>query len=220
MSLPSLSARAEIVVDVAAIRHNVRRLMEVVSEGSTTEAPGPQMMVVVKADGYGHGMLPAAQAARQAGATWLGVATIDEAVALREGGDTGRVLCWLGAPGEEYAEAIARDVDVTAYSIPELADIAAAARRIGQVARVQLKVDTGLSRGGAAEHDWPAVAQAARAAQSDGTIEVSGVWSHFACADEPEHPANDAQERVFRWALDVAREAGLTPEGTARIRGI
>ncbi len=209
MSLPSLSARAEIVVDVAAIRHNVRRLLDVVS---AEDGSGPLMMTVVKADGYGHGMLPAARAAREAGAAWLGVATLDEAVALREAGDTGRILCWLGAPGEEYAEAIARDIDVSAYSIPELDDIAAAAGATGQIARVQLKVDTGLSRGGAAERDWPEVARAARAAESDGAIVVTGIWSHFACADDPDHPANDEQERIFRWALEVADEAGLDPE--------
>jgi alanine racemase len=209
VSLPPLSARAEILVDVAAIRHNVRRLSELVAADG---APAPLMMTVVKADGYGHGMLPAARAARDAGAQWLGVATIDEAVALREGGDTGRVLCWLGAPGEEYAEAVSRDVDVTAYTVGQLAEIVAAARATGQPARVQLKVDTGLSRGGATEVDWPELVRAAKSAESDGTVEVTGIWSHFACADDPDNPANDAQEKVFRWALDVASEAGLQPE--------
>ena len=78
---PPATARAEIVVDLAAIRHNVRLLRDLV-------APA-QMMTVVKADGYGHGLLPSARAARQAGADWLGVATIDEALALRADGDTG-----------------------------------------------------------------------------------------------------------------------------------
>ena len=76
------SPHAEVVVDLGAIRHNVRRLRELVSEGGST---GPQLMVVVKADGYGHGMLPVARAARAAGAEWLGVATGDEALALRAG---------------------------------------------------------------------------------------------------------------------------------------
>ena len=84
--------RAEIVVDLAAIRHNVRLLREVVG-------PGVAMMTVVKADGYGHGMVPVARAAREAGADWLGVATIDEALALRAAGDTGPLLCWLGGAG-------------------------------------------------------------------------------------------------------------------------
>ena len=121
MSPPPV-ARAEIVVDLAAIRHNVRDA----ARSSTGDA---QMMTVVKADGYGHGMVEVARAAREAGAEWLGVATIDEALALRAAGDTGRVLCWLTVPGEDYAAAIAADVDVTAYSVAELDEIAAARRR-------------------------------------------------------------------------------------------
>ena len=178
-------ARAEIVVDLAAIRHNVRRLREVVAG---PDAPA-LMMTVVKADGYGHGMLPAARAAREAGADWLGVATIDEALALRGAGDTGPVLCWLGVPGEDYAAAIAHGIDVTAYSLAELAEIGAAAREVGRVARLQLKVDTGLSRGGCTMADWPTLVGAARMAEVDDLVDVTGVWSHFACSDEPEHPA-------------------------------
>ncbi len=170
------------------------------------------MMVVVKADGYGHGMLPAARAARDAGADWLGVATIDEAVALRDGGDTGPVLCWLGVPGEDYDLAVDRGIDVTAYSLTELEEVRAAARRVGRTARVQFKVDTGLSRGGCPIADWPALAAAARRAEAEGHVRVTGVWSHFACSDQPEHPANDAQEAAFLDVLAVAEESGLDPE--------
>ena len=203
MSPPQV-ARAEIVVDLAAIRHNVRTLKRVV---------GPaQLMTVVKADGYGHGLVPSARAARDAGADWLGVATIDEALALRESGDSGRVLCWLGVPGEDYAAAVAADVDVTAYSLAELDEIRAGAVAAGRPARLQLKVDTGLSRGGAPMAAWPDVVAAAREGERAGHWRVTGIWSHFACSDEPEHPANDAQERVFREALAVAEAAGLQPE--------
>jgi alanine racemase len=203
------SARAEIVVDLAAIRHNVRRLKELASTGSTGEAP--LMMTVVKADGYGHGMVAVARAAREGGADWLGVATIDEAVALREAGDTGPLLCWLAVPGEDYAPALGRDVEVTAYTVDQLDEIAAAARATGVTARVQLKVDTGLNRGGAAAQDWPAVIDAALAHEADGTVAVTGIWSHFASSDEPDHPANEAQEKAFRRALDEAARAGLRP---------
>jgi alanine racemase len=195
-------ARAEIVVELPAIRHNV---------GTLREHAGVAMMTVVKADGYGHGLLPVAAAARDGGADWLGVATIDEALALREGGDTGRVLCWLGVPGEDYAAAIAADIDVTAYSVAELTEITAAVASAGP-ARVQLKVDTGLSRGGAALPDWPTVVAEARAGEERGDWRITGIWSHLACSDEPDHPANDAQERVFREALAVAEQAGLRPE--------
>ena len=196
-------ARAEIVVDLAAIRHNVRRLRELT---------GVQMMTVVKADGYGHGMVEVARAAREAGADWIGVATIDEALALRAAGDTGRLLCWLTVPGEDHAAAIAADVDVTAYSVAELDEIEAAVAIAGRPARVQLKVDTGLSRGGAPMDTWPALVAAARAGEQDGTWQVTGVWSHLAASDEPDHPANDAQEAVFREALAIAEAAGLRPE--------
>src|SRR5436189_1800124 len=111
-------------------------------------------MAVVKADGYGHGAVMSGQAARRGGASWLGVALLDEALELRAAGDTGRVLSWLAVPGERYADAITADVDVAAYSIAQLDEISAAARVVGARARVQLKVDTGLSRGGAHLDDW------------------------------------------------------------------
>jgi alanine racemase len=207
MNLPAPAARAEIVVDLAAVRRNVRRLRELVSDG-----PAPLLMVVVKADGYGHGMVQVARAARAAGADWLGVATADEALALRSAGDTGRVLCWLAAPGDDHRATIEADVDVTAYSVAQLDEILEAARAAGRVARVQLKVDTGLSRGGAPRDQWVALFEAARKAEVAGEVTVTGVWSHFACSDEPDHPANDAQETAFREALDLAADAGLTPE--------
>jgi alanine racemase len=200
---PLPAARAEIVVDLAAIRHNVRVLRELT---------GVQMMTVVKADGYGHGMREVALAAREAGAEWIGVATIDEALALRAGGDTGRVLCWLTVPGEDHAAAVAADIDVTAYSVAELDEIEAAVAVAGRPARVQLKVDTGLSRGGAPMDTWAEVVAAARAGEQDGTWQVTGIWSHLAASDEPDHPANDAQEAVFREALAIAGAAGLDPE--------
>jgi alanine racemase len=194
-------ARAEIVVELPAIRHNVRVLRE---------HTGTPVMTVVKADGYGHGLLPAARAAREGGAAWLGVATLDEALSLREGGDTGRVLCWLAVPGEDYAAAIEADVDVTVYSEVELAEVVAAAG--DRTARVQVKVDTGLSRGGAPRETWHDLFAALSDLEREGRIRVTGVWSHLACSDEPDHPANDAQEAAFEDALALAASAGLEPE--------
>ena len=196
-------ARAEIVVDLAAFRRNVGRLREITGVAS---------MTVVKADGYGHGMIEVARAARAAGSEWLGVATLDEARALRAAGDTGRVLTWLTVPGEDYAAVIAEDVDITAYSLPELDEIAAGVRAAGRSARVQLKIDTGLSRGGSTAEQWPALVAAARAGEEAGRWRVTGIWSHLACSDDPAHPANDAQEAAFRRALEVADRAGLRPE--------
>jgi alanine racemase len=202
---PRSVTHAEIEVDLAAIRHNFGALRARV-------APA-EVMVVVKADGYGHGADRVAHAVRAAGAGWLGVATIDEGVALRAGGDTGRILTWLDLPGNErYDEAVARDLDVTAYSVRELGLICHSAAAAGRVARVQLKVDSGLSRGGSSMADWPELTAEARRAEVEGSIRVTGLWSHLAAADEPEHPANDAQESAFRLALEVAESAGLRPE--------
>jgi alanine racemase len=198
-------SRAEIVVDLAAIRHNVRLLKR---------HTGVRMMTVVKADGYGHGMLACAAAAREAGAEWLGVATLDEALALRAGGDTGRVLCWLTVPADDVAPAVTADVDVTAYTVEELDRVAAAVARAGRPARLQLKVDTGLSRGGATIEQWPAVVARARAGELAGSWTVTGIWSHFSTSEVPSDPANDIQEKALREAVDLARAAGLDPEVT------
>ena len=197
-------SRAEIIVDLAAIRANVETLKEQVAPAA--------LMVVVKADGYGHGILEAARAARQAGADWLGVATLEEAVRLRRAGDEGRILCWLTVPDDDYRPAVEAGVDVTAYSAEEVRQVSAAAAATGRTARLQLKVDTGLGRGGAAEPDWPELVAAAAAAEREAHVAVTGIWSHFACSDEPEHPANAQQEQAFARALEVAAAAGLDPE--------
>jgi alanine racemase len=208
MSSPP-SPHAQVVVDLGAVRHNVGRLRELVSEG---RSEGPLAMVVVKADAYGHGMLPVARAARAAGADWLGVATGAEALALREAGDAGRILCWLAAPGADFTRLLEAEVDVSAYSVAQLDEIVSAAHETGRVARVQLKFDTGLSRGGAPRTEWSALADAARAAEQGGFVTVTGAWSHLACSDEPEHPANKAQVAAFEEALAVVARAGLVPE--------
>ncbi|MBO9523010.1 MAG: alanine racemase [Nocardioidaceae bacterium] len=203
MTDPSGYRRAEIVVDLDAIRDNVERLRALA---------GVPVMVVVKADGYGHGLVPSARAARAGGATWLGVADRGEALALRAAGDTGRILAWLAVPGEDFTDLVAADVDVAVYSVAQLDEITAAARAVGRPARVHLKVDTGLSRGGASREDWADLVAAARKAESAGEIAAVGVWSHFAASDEPEHPANESQETAFREAIALAEEAGLAIE--------
>ena len=170
------------------------------------------MMTVVKADGYGHGLVESGRAARAGGADWLGIAVIEEALALRAAGDTGPILTWLTVPGEDYTRPVEAGVDLTAYTVREVGEIAAAARALGVRARVQLKVDTGLSRGGATAEDWPALVAAAADAEQVGALRVTGIWSHFACSDEPDHPANDAQEKAFVHALQVVDAVGIEPE--------
>src|SRR5215207_8653912 len=195
--------QAEARVDLDAIRANTARLAAGTSAG---------VMAVVKADGYGHGLLPAARASLAGGATWLGVCTLDEALALRAAGITAPILAWLLGPGLPLPQAVAADVDLSAASTALLEEIVAAARVADRPARVHLKVDTGLSRNGATAADWPELLTAAGKAVADGTIEVVGAWSHFAYADEPGHPTIAAQIRRFGEALDVAERAGVRPE--------
>lgn len=198
------AARARAEIDLDAVRANVRTLRAC--------APRAELMAVVKSDGYGHGAVPCARAAREAGATWLGTATPQEALALRAAGDRGRLMSWLWTPGGPWQEAIEADIDVSASALWALEEIVAAARTSGRTARVQLKVDTGLGRGGSQPADWPGLVAAARTAEAEGAVKVTGIWSHFACADEPGHPANAAQLAAFHEALKVAGRAGLEPE--------
>ncbi|MBA3989908.1 MAG: alanine racemase [Propionibacteriales bacterium] len=195
--------RAEAVIDLDAIRDNVARLRE--------HAGDRDLMAVVKADGYGHGIAESARAARDGGADWLGVAFLDEALGLRAGGDTGSILSWLAVPGERYTDAISAAVEVTAYSLGELDEIVAAARQLGARAAVQLKLDSGLGRGGAQPDDWPALVEAAVAAQASGAVEVTGIWSHLACSDEPGHVSIAAQTAQFEAGVGEAVTAGLEP---------
>ncbi|WP_408896677.1 alanine racemase [Nocardioides sp. R1-1] len=194
---------AEIVVDLAAIRANARLLRA---------TAGVALIAVVKADGYGHGMVESARAAQAGGAEWLATATIEEALVLRAAGVDGRLLCWITGPDADYRRAADEDIDVSAYSVEELDRMAAAYAGRAAPARVQLKLDTGLSRGGAPRAAWPALFARARAGEQEGRWRITGIWSHFACADEPQHPANDRQEAAFREGLALAEEHGLRPE--------
>jgi alanine racemase len=194
-------ARAEIVVDLDAIAANTAVLRERV---------GRPLMAVVKADGYGHGMVPAARAALAGGADELGVAVLEEALALRAAGITAPVLAWLHTPGTDYAAALTADVELSVSAEWALAEVVAAARATGRAARLHLFADTGLSREGATEADWPGLVAAAARAQADGEVEVVGLWSHMAYADAPTHPTIGAQVRVFEEAVAIARAAGLT----------
>lgn len=196
--------RARALVDLAALRANVRALR--------ARAPRAQLMAVVKADGYGHGAVRCARAARQAGARWIGTATPQEALALRAAGDTGPLMCWLWTPGGPWREAVEADIDVSVGALWGLAEVTEAARAAGRTARVQLKIDSGLGRNGCTPGDWAELVAAARGAEADGLVRVTGVWSHFACADEPGHPSIQAQLAVFREALAHAERQGVRPE--------
>ncbi|MEZ0065439.1 alanine racemase [Streptacidiphilus sp. MAP12-20] len=199
--------RAEALIDLAALRGNIAALRDRVGSAG--------IMSVVKADAYGHGAVPCARAALAAGAGWLGTATPEEALALRAAGigpQDARMLCWLWTPGSPWRETVAADIDISVSGLWALPHVLDAVRAVGRPARVQLKADTGLGRNGAQPAEWSALVAAARAAEAEGLISVTGVWSHFACADEPGHPSIAAQLTAYREALAVAEAAGLRPE--------
>ena len=189
-------------IDLAAFRSNVSTLQR---------NAGVPVMVIVKADGYGHGMLECAREARTAGAEWLGVATPTEALQLREAGDTGPLLAWLYGVDEDLAPLVAADVDLSAQSVDQIGRLVAAAAMTERRARVHLKIDTGLSRNGAPSYEWQQVCAIAADAEHSGAIEVVGIWSHLAAADEPGHPSVPLQIQAFQQAYEQARAAGLEP---------
>jgi alanine racemase len=175
--------RAEARVDLGAIAHNISAL--------AARAAGAQVLAVVKADGYGHGLVPAARAALTGGAHWLGVAFIEEALALRAAGITAPILSWLAVPGEPLPDAISADVDLSASDVWALEEIRRAAQTADRVARVHLKADTGLHRAGATAARWPDLVEAAAKAEASGELRIVGAWSHLAHADD-RHLANSA----------------------------
>ncbi|WP_405555994.1 alanine racemase [Streptomyces canus] len=202
---PTAPLRARAEIDLAALRANVRALR--------ARASGAAVMAVVKSDAYGHGAVPCARAAVEAGARWLGTATPEEALALRKAGLPGRIMCWLWTPGGPWREAIEADLDVSVGGMWALRELVAAAREAGLPARVQLKADTGLGRGGCQPGgDWAELVAEALRAQSEGLLRVTGLWSHFACADEPGHPSIAAQLTLFREMLAYAEGQGVRPE--------
>ena len=199
-----MDSHAEASVELGAITRNIAALR-------AHTAPAA-VMAVVKANGYGHGAVPAARAAVRGGAGWLGVVHVAEALELRAAGLREPVLCLMAVPEHDHAAAIAAQVDLSAGSADMVRRLATAATAAGRPARVHLKADTGLSRGGATPADWPSVLAAASAAQDAGRITVAGLWSHFASADEPGNPSIAAQLAAFKEALVAAEQAGITPE--------
>lgn len=195
---------ARATVDLDAVSRNVEVLRK--------HAGSAAVMAVVKADGYGHGLLPCALAALTGGASWLGVAQLSEAVELRDSGIRTRLLSWLHVPGSDFAAAITADIDLSVSALWSLAEVAGAARAVGRPARIHLKVDTGLGRNGAFGDDWPALLAAARRLEAEGVVCVVGVWTHFVYADEPTHPTVRRQEEQFAEAVRDAERAGCDLE--------
>ncbi len=191
---------AAALIDLEAIRHNVRVLAQ--------RAAPAQVMAVVKADAYGHGLIPCAWAALDGGASWLGVAQLSEGLALRAAGIGAPILAWLTVPGDTYRQAIQQGIDLGISTRRALDEIASAARELHRQARIQLKADTGLNRNGIAPADWTGLVGAALRYQDQGLVELVGAFSHYAWADAPQHPTVVAQTEALRQAIAQAQRLG------------
>ncbi|WP_158865564.1 alanine racemase [Leifsonia sp. AG29] len=185
-------------VDLGAITENVARLRDLVG----TE----HVMVVVKADAYGHGAVESARAAIAGGADWLGVAEIAEALQLRAAGVDAPVLAWLHDPDEDFTQAIDHAVDLGLSSLAQLEAVAAAPS--SRTPFVQLKLETGLSRNGVAEQEWDAVFARAAQLEAEGRLVVRGLFSHLSNASA-EHDREAVA--LFQRGLERAEAAGLRP---------
>lgn len=201
---PAAANSAWVTIDLDAIAGNVATLRRCAGSAG--------VMAVVKADGYGHGLVPSARAAVRGGAQWVATAQLGEALELRRAGLDVPLLSWLHAPGADFAAAIEADVDLGVSAAWALDEVAAAARRTGRTARVQLKVDTGLARNGCALPDLPELIRRAAALHAEEAIRVVGVFSHFAYADAPGHPTVILQEERFAEVVAAVERAGFPLE--------
>jgi alanine racemase len=192
-------------VDLTAIAHNVVVLQH---------RSGAPVLAVVKADGYGHGAVPVAHAALRAGAAEIGVATVAEALVLRDGGVTGPVIAWLHTPGTDFTAAIRADVEVVVSSTRQLSAVVAAAEALDRTATVGVKIDTGLGRSGAAPDEWAGLRDGLARQVAAGAIRLRTAMTHLACGDEPAHPLNDVQAQRFDAAVAELGRAGIAPEVT------
>ena len=195
-----MSNRAQAEVDLSAIAANVERLQR---------HAGVPIMAVVKADAYGHGLIPVAQAVVSAGAQWLGVALLEEALALRSSGISGPILAWLVPPGSDYLSAIKADIDLAVPSIAIYEEILSASRGVKKRARIHIEVDTGMTRGGFLD-EWDIFLDLL--SKDRDVVQVIGFFSHFARADEPGEPQNAVQLKRFIEMTDDLNRIGIEPE--------
>lgn len=193
---------ATAVIDLGVLASNVSRIRAHVA--------GPEIMAVVKADAYGHGLVPCAKAAVAGGATWLATALLSEAIALRDAGLRVPVLAWLNTADDQFHECIKRGIDLAVNSVESLVSISAAAKKLGKKARVHIKIDTGLGRNGMMPSELDHVIF--EIFKNANHVDVVGVMSHFAYADEPENPTIASQVEIFCATVDKLTNAGFNLE--------
>lgn len=204
--------RAEVRVSAAAIAQNIAR-----AKGDSSA----EVLAVVKANAYGHGLIPVATTALKSGATWLGTALLEEAIELRTAGITAPTIAWLTPPGEDFSRAIELNIDLGISSLAVLQEVSQAAEKLGTQARIHIEVDTGMTRGGFLD-EWSQLLAFLQTANA----EVVGLWTHFARADEPTSDFTEIQLNNFEAKLAELKEAGIVPRyvhcanSAAIIRGI
>ena len=188
-----MTNRAEALVDLSAIKSNIATLKA---------KAGVDLLAVVKADAYGHGLVPVAKAALEGGANWLGVALLEEAIALRAAGITAPILAWLVPPGSDFQSAVDNDIDISVASIKALNEVSAV--KGVKRPRVHLEVDTGMTRGGFLD-EWNKID-----APHLNSVEIVGIFSHFARADEPGQAQNLDQLVRFKKMVASLESFGFT----------
>lgn len=193
------SSSTWVEVDLGAIENNVRHFRR------TNQAA---LMAIVKANAYGHGAVPVAQAALRAGASWLGVARHDEAIQLRQAGIDTPLLLLGYTPPDRLEEMIRQEVSLTVWSAEQITHISGIAQQLGSVARLHLKVDSGMSRLGTQPEQALSLAQ--QIASTPG-VQFEGVFTHFARADETNRSPTDEQEALFRQVIDQLEAQDLRP---------
>ncbi|MEV4266686.1 alanine racemase [Kribbella sp. NPDC049584] len=192
-----IAGLSEAVVDLSAIRDNVRTFRQRVPQ---------DVLAVVKADAFGHGAVPVARAAVEAGATWLGVAHADEALQLRAAGLTVPILTWLYDAAELMLLGD-MDVDVSVSTVAELQRVVS----IPSVQSVHLKLDTGLHRAGSAPDQWIELTRTAAHYEALGAVTVRGIWSHLSHGDSADAVQSTRQLQLLRTGVGLAHRAGLRP---------
>jgi alanine racemase len=186
-----------VTVDLDAIKANIRYFLD------RTKV---QVMAVVKANAYGHGAVPVARAALEAGATWCGVARVNEAQDLRQAGLDCPILILGYTPDARYKEMIDQRVSMTVWDLSQIEDISAVASQMNKDARLHLKVDTGMSRLGVNPKEVISLIQKISVYPN---IHIEGLFTHFARADEADSMPTDAQEELFHDLLAKLKEAGV-----------
>ena len=194
--------RAYVEVNLGAIAANIKQI------AVKTEA---EILAVVKAVAYGHGLLPVAHAAVNAGATWLGVALLEEALTLRSKGITAPIIAWLTPPGDEFELALQENIDLSISSLAILHEVHVAGKKMGIKPRIHIEIDTGMRRGGFLA-EWHQLLAALDSVKDD--FHIIGLWSHFARADEPESDFSELQMKIFDKCESDLAAIGIAPQIT------